>query len=197
MDHAGCLLGGLRTYHALWGVDITNVWRFKLSSLNEHAPNYVPASEYLFGTRRPAGVDGPDTPLSDGRRGLCHYRLPVFEIGNSWWGLRPLDGNLLLLHRSKVSGTPCYTRVLRRLPHQRYRRQSITPAGGCAQPDRHHPNDGRHLLPRRVAKGGVSLWDNSTQEELKIAAVCPCPCNEYQREPCYYHVLKGATFNDL
>ncbi|WP_459187759.1 ABC transporter permease [Parabacteroides sp. APC149_11_2_Y6] len=190
-----------RTYHAPMGVDITNVWRFKLSSLNEHAPNYVPASEYT--SSEPEDL----LKLMDQIRrypmvdGVCvtYYSCP-YSGGNSWWGLRPLDGDTAVASQQSFQVrrvTPEYFDVFR-----------IKDTDGnpitSALEDVHNPIVITQTMEDifyhgESGKGRRVIMDNSTQEELKIAAVCPAVrATEYQRaEPCYYHVLKGATFNDF
>ena len=61
----------VRCYNAPMGYDISNTWRFKLSTLSSNAPGYVPT---LRLERNPGFVEAYGTypPRAGGRGGMCY-----------------------------------------------------------------------------------------------------------------------------
>lgn len=188
-----------RTYRAPLGFDISNVWRFKLNNLSERAPGYVPDSLYTS-----SGTADLTKLMDQIRRhpaveGACatFYSCP-YSGGNSWWGLRPVDGDTTLAAQKSFQVrrvTPEYFDVFRvRNTAGDLVYQSLT---GIHNPLIISQDMEKAFYHGESGKGRRVLLDRSEQETT-IAAVCqPIRYHEYERsEPCFYQVLEGPVLNE-
>lgn len=187
-----------RILQAPMGFDITNVWRFKLGMLSEKAPNYVPDERYAS--------SGPEdlTKLADqirrhpavGNVCVAYYSCP-YSSGNSWWSMRPVDGDTLIasqqsFHVRRVS--TAYFDVFR------IQDMTGTPISRLVEGVQHPliiSKDLEEIFYHGKPGKGRRVILNESDMETVIAAVCqPIRTTAYERsEPCYFEVLEGSVFN--
>ncbi|MEG1545054.1 MAG: multidrug ABC transporter substrate-binding protein, partial [Tannerellaceae bacterium] len=188
-----------RTYHAPMGYDITNVWRFKLNDLSEHAPGYVPDSLYTS-----SGTADLLKLMDQIRRYpavecvcVTFYSCP-YSNGNSWLGIRPVDGDTTIASQQSFQVrrvTPDYFDVFR-LKDSEGRAVSQSIEG------LHNPlvisKDMEDIFYHGESGKGRRVLLAQSGQEMTIAAVCqPIRNTEYERsEPCDFQVLDGAMLND-
>lgn len=187
------------TYRAPLGFDITQVWRFKLNDLSERAPGYVPDSLYTS-----SGSEDLAKLMDQIRRhpavdGVCatFYSCP-YSNGNSWWGIRPVDGDTTLAGQKSFQVrrvTPEYFDVFR------VKNTAGDPVyqslAGIHNPLIISQDMEKAFYHDESGRGRRVLLDKSEQETT-IAAVCqPIRFDEYARsEPCYFQILEGPVLNE-
>lgn len=188
-----------RTYHTPLGYDINHVWRFKLSNLSDRAAGYVPDSLYTS-----SDTEDLQRLMDQIRRnprvdGVCvtFYSCP-YSGGNSWWGIRPVDGDTTGLSQQSFQVrrvTPEYFDVFR------VKDTDGNPVSQSLQ-GQHNPLVISQTMEEAFYHGergkGRRLLQDESDQETPVAAVCqPIRYTEYERaEPCYYQVLEGAMLNE-
>lgn len=187
-----------RILQAPLGFDITNVWRFKLGMLGEKAPKYVPRERYTS--------SGPEdlTKLMDqirrhpGVENVCvaYYSCP-YSSGNSWWGMRPVDGDTLIASQQSF-----HVRRVSAAYFDVFRIQDVdgAPISRSAEGIQHSliiSKDLEEIFYHGKTGKGRRVILNESDVEAVIAAVCqPMRPTAYERsEPCYFQLLEGPVFH--
>lgn len=189
----------LRTYDSPLGYDITNVWRFKLSNLNEKSPAWVPDSLYTSSAPEDLARLMDQIRRHPAVEEVCitYYSCP-YSYGNSWMNIKPVAGDTTVASQRSFQVrrvSPGYFDVFR---------VKDTEGKPVSEAIRgiHNPmvvsRDMAELFFHNVDAKGRKVCVNESEQESTIASVCmPVRVDEYQRsEACYYEILEGAAFND-
>lgn len=188
------------TYFSPMGLDIHDVWQFRLDQLSESAPGYVPE-----GQRTTDQTTDLLTLMEHIRRNpavesLCvtYYSMP-YSWGNSWRNITPVDGDTTLSSNQSFQVrrvTPDYFTVFR---IKDIDGNAISPQlSGVHNPIVVTPEMGQTFFPGQKAKGKKITFGGEGAEEFPITAVCTTVrATEYEKgEPFFYQCLEGSTFNE-
>ncbi|WP_080903475.1 FtsX-like permease family protein [Parabacteroides sp. Marseille-P3160] len=186
------------TYYSPMGLDIDNVWQFKLDNLSESAPGYVPEEQRT--TDEAADLHQLEEHIRRHPKveSLCvaYYSAP-YSWGNSWRGIQPIDGDTTLSSKQSFQMrrvTPDYFTVFRIKDTEG---KPITPqVTGVHQPLVISAEMERVFFPGQKAKGKKVTFGE--EQEYPITAVCASVrSNEFEKpEPFFYQCLEGAGYNE-
>lgn len=187
-----------RTYYSPLGYDISNVWRFKLSSLNPNAPEYVTPEVYNSDQSQDLHQLMAQIKQHPAIEEVCvtYYSHP-YTYGNSWLAVKPIDGDTSSIGERSFQ-------VRRVSPEYFDVFQVKDVKGNPIAPllnGKHNPivisADMERLFFPGLSGIGRRVEMNNTGESFTVSAVSnPIRYNDYSRsEPCLYECLVGSVFN--
>ena len=191
----------VRCYNAPMGYDISNTWRFKLSTLSSNAPGYVPDSLYDSNATQDLLKLMERIRQEQEVEEVCvtYWSMP-YSNGSSWGTLLPLGADTSKAvgqnyHKLKVS--PSYFDVFRMKDKEG---RAITPLVENAYRPLVITAEAEDFFFGGQSAIGRQISENDDlSEPFTIAAVLPTfRSNDFDRpENCAFTILKGESLQEF
>ncbi|MCD8179071.1 MAG: ABC transporter permease [Tannerellaceae bacterium] len=183
-----------RTYTAPLGYDITNTYRFKLATLPPKSPEYIVPEEVFTSQTEDLLKLMQQIRLEPDVEEVCatYYSCP-YSFGNSWHGIRPVDGDTTLSTERAFQVrrvTPEYFTVFR--VKDKNGRQ-IVPQNETGHVGIVISHEMEEAFYKNGSGKGRRVILSNNDREIPVMDVCRNvrPSDYEKSDPCFYEIMES------